>query len=499
MAENSNLTSVVRAAAALTIAMLSSHSAMAAPNPPYLDYVGGIGAYETAGNWAQASPGSSHVPGSGTLDQAAINSGQVTLSSDVSANLSFGTIALMINYRENNGTTAPVPGTAFTIASGGKLNLNGIQAFVGLGSTFNIIGNGTADSAQASIGRLEIGRLKNGSHTFGDATLNVNNGGRLNANDIFVGKEGGVGRINLGPGGFISGGNTHKLFLGENGISGSGVIGSKNLIEQTGGTLEIQRVISLGINGASNYNLSAGTLTQREDGQDFIVSSSGASQFNITGGSATIGKLRVGNVASATTDGLVAVSGALPLLKGRSLRVGNADGLGSGIFRVSGSGTNAITFTEGGAASPLITYSNSTLNFQIDSGGVRKIIANSTANGDQAKNAILLNGVLDMDLLLGFTPAANQIFDLIATNSTFNGIGNQDPATGLNITNGIYNNLTFAAGDSANWKMLKPGDTGYVGGTLAVQYIGPVPEPTMLGLMALPSFALLRRGRRRSA
>ncbi len=277
-------------------------------------------------------------------------------------------------------------------------------------------------------------------------------------------------------------------------------------MNQTGGTFDIGRTVYVGQSSTGIYNMSGGTINSFDSSRHFWIGEDASGTLNVSGGTANLANVEVGsdngNTAN-TPNGLMVVSGGTVNMD--SLAVGNPDNVGTGTLRITGSGGSATTVN-------MTSYANAVLDFQIGSSGVSDIAVNNPNSTTDGRAITNLSGILELDLLSGFTPTHGQSFTLLTTDNT----GTTDPTTHIayagivtaNVTynNGFYNvtntGLSLAPADTADWSWaVDPISSGsnITGYQLVATYIGQtsIPEPATLGLMAMGGLGILLLGRKR--
>lgn len=162
--------------------------------------------------------------------------------------------------------------------------------------------------------------------------------------------------------------------------------------------------------------------------------------FTQTGG---VTKFRELNLGTQTSTAIVVmeISGG-EVVNDHSWRVNNID---QATFHVNGSGATLIDFW-----SDLVTTSNATLKFTIDSGGVTPIELNNGSDDTLA-------GTIDLELS-GATPTNGATFTLFAADSGGN----------------IYGNLALDSGDASDWSLQVNGNN------LEAVYNGAPPPVTTM-------------------
>jgi hypothetical protein len=220
-------------------------------------------------------------------------------------------------------------GVANVTGSGALINVTG-EFWVGQGA--NSVGQMTVSAGRVQADNwIAIGR--NGA----EGTLTVTGTGvveKTGGGEVTVGTGGGgVGVINVGPGGtFIT---NNRLILAENNDTATGTL------NQTGGTVRVGSVLEVQRQGTGTYNLSGGTLVVDGDidgadgtfaftGGRITRSNSGAVVYN--------GNLTVADAAAGFTlnnDKTFDVNGQLTLTSGVTLDV-------TGQSLPAGSGTGSI-------------------------------------------------------------------------------------------------------------------------------------------------------------
>lgn len=167
-----------------------------------------------------------------------------------------------------------------------------------------------------------------------------------------------------------------------------------------------------------------------------------------------------------------------------ALRIGNANGLGSGELVIGSDPTNEIRVGRGWGSmgTHFVLESNGTITWNIDGtsvpavqvDGVQGVYGDGTGS---AQNAIL-HGVIDLNLVNGFTPAIGATYDLVKL-------------TGGTITDST--GLALAAEDVPFWNLSISPDNKTLTATVVA-----VPEPGLLALLAFAAPALLPRRRQKA-
>ena len=438
----------------------------------------------------------------------------VTMTGNYSADASY-----LNGLRLNSGfhySTAPDPNSPVTLNIGPGANLPTGLSMGGdsiYGATVNVQG-GTV------TGGFDVGAgISAGSYGQSTSTLNVSSGsinmpssqwgfsvGNGGSNGVL--NVSGTGQVNVGyPGSIVLGASAPVTTAHQGTLIGSGTL------NQTGGTINVNRGIFVGYDTVGTYNLSAGTATVggievASYGQG-TFSLSGTGVLNTTGGLsiAGLGEQGINAGASGNPTGLAVITGGT--LNAVSLSSGNSVGSGTAELQVVGSAAS-LNFQAGAGSSAMRTFGNSLLDFQIGSSGVSTIVADgggSTSTQNDTRDVVALSGTLELDLLNGFTPAKGAIYTLISTNVV---TGTGAAYMGIVTTNTLltnYNNqgnvqntgLSLASADAADWQLLVNTLGSGLSETtvLQAQYIGPVPEPATLGLMAMGSLGILLLGRKR--
>jgi hypothetical protein len=207
-----------------------------------------------------------------------------------------------------------------------------------------------------------------------------------------------------------------------------------------------------------------------------ISSEPGKAEVVQTGGNLVIKgatNLTIGNSNAAEANYTIS-GGSLDLpdtINSRGIIIGRADPNTWALFHVLGSGATRINSND-----DIYLNASGTLKFTVDTGGVTKI----TVVDD-----IVLYGTIDMDLAAGYTPAHNQVFDLIVNTA---GTGHAvDANAGLG--------YTLAPGDVGVWRIDITQATAGSGGSVQAVYL--TPEPGAMAILAGGAAALLIRRRRR--
>ncbi len=373
--------------------------------------------------------------GSGTLTMTGgtLNSGGLVMAHETNAtlNISGGTFNAdgdMFLGWDYVGT--PSRGSAINV-SGGTLNMKGSTANynIGQGIPFdvNISGSGTVNVERA-VNIYMLSPIKiNGAN----AAMNIKTGGAWNCRGAAVDWRAGLTRVENGGSINQSGGtavfgndDAGTLWLGASGTAGiynlsggtwtqngylrMGVGSSGNgVINQTGGTFELNNSVEVWGSSQSTYTLAGGTfrsgsvaaeaygaVTNGKPGSATVNNYSGGFRFNITGGSgdvtldmrtniAMLGTSLFTNSAATLTKkgpGNISLTGAsaqLQLKLGRFvMEEGTFETQSS--FVVGQGGTNTATLKGGTLRTGYIDASNMVIGFWHTSFGVTKASVNGT-------------------------------------------------------------------------------------------------------------------------
>jgi len=226
---------------------------------------------------------------------------------------------------------------------------------------------------------------------YGDGTLHLD-GGVLGATDDRAGTilgrgQGSVGLLKLTQDGDYGGEMyTNSISCGYSNIDGDpDTYQSRIEISGDDSVLDVAGDLVLGVYG-SNF--------------------AGEGEVLQTGGTVTISNYL--NIGSTTnSQGLYTISGGTLVLTGsaRDIRIGGTNtAAGTGTLHVKGSGVTSITVPD-----RIYLDAGSTLKYTIDAGGVTPI---------NVQNAYgYLNGIIDIDLEAGVTPAVGTEYDLLILGS----------------------------------------------------------------------------------
>jgi autotransporter-associated beta strand protein len=225
--------------------------------------------------------------------------------------------------------------------SGGVFDLVGGAFQIGVESgqgAYNLSGNGVVNMGAG--GTVYLGDSSGGS--LGTGSLNVSDSATFTSGtQMYVGNDGGVGAITqVGPGSqvVLNGGN----YFGTNASGGVAGTGTYNLVN---GNLEIANgatAIFGNLAGGSGFlNQSGGTLSVGTG--VFYIGESGAGQYNLSGGAASLAAgLAIAEFAGST--GVINQSGGVLSLPGGQIHFGAGTGaynLDGGVLQIGG--TNPIT------------------------------------------------------------------------------------------------------------------------------------------------------------
>lgn len=238
-----------------------------------------------SGNWADAANWNPNaVPN--TSDANIFNGGTVTLDSTV-AN---------VNVLQLGGTST------LNVVSGGVITTNN-EFRTGQGAGNSAITNISGTASIVSNGEFQIG---NG---LGTGVVNMT-GGSVTVNSwVAIGRDGGTGTLNLSGGTFTKGGGSGTFDIG---TFGNGATAASGTLTQTGGSV---------VNTGSATNI----------GRD----SSGSGLWTMSGGTATLGQLNIGNGGNGTwnmSNGATATTGLVNVGSG-----------GAGTWTMGGAGTTVTT------------------------------------------------------------------------------------------------------------------------------------------------------------
>lgn len=463
---------LILAAAIASAAVLASPSAGWSATGSFTakDFLAADADWNVAANWTDTYDNGTtnvpYVPGSisAKYNDARISGSRiVTVSDDLT-----GYSSQLRNVIVGNGSN----GTLNITATGYLGAYSSVSAGAGAGEGYiDVAGTIATGSASVFAGWINV---KPGAAVTLSSQYQVNvNGGTLN----------------------FTGGTITDV----SGNSSGGWRVSGGTVNHSAGTSTMSRELEIGMGGASGaYHLSGtGTINTRSVVLGYGNNTNGNGTLTISGGTLNAGGgLSILSYNSdSTSAGLLEVSGGSVTVS-NDTRVGNPNNTGTGTLRVvghqgtltlgnivnSGSGNNGRVESNNNA--PLIVWDNGTLNFVIGADGVSTLDLTSSAPSD-SRSVSYLGGTLDMDLMSGFTPTLNQTFDLVTTNVT----GSYGGATGMDITG-----LTLAAADTANWTFGLISHDGLT--TLQATYIGVVPEPASVSLLALGALTLTGRRRR---
>ncbi len=495
-------------------------------------WTGGDGNWNTPANWSKGYlPGSQSQSGftypAGPWDDVSIiNGSTVTIDSDLnSGGNPLNIRGLLVNDGGNPTHTGYTSGTTLTVATGGYLSLEPSQISTGhsLGvangydATINISGGQLVNLGSITLGNgIGWGGSPAVQNQVGTGTLNVS-AGFLGRNENFTTGATGMsitvgsksnGVINL-SGGTINTGQYGSVTLGASTPATGFETYGTGLIKQTGGTLENGRAMTVGSAAPGRYELSAGTLVTGTNNAGLTVGKNAKGEFIMTGGTLTTSTTTT--IGGGTGDGLLSISDGD--VSGPRFVVGNVGLTGTGELRTIGS-AGSISLSTGAGGSPLRSYDNGTLDFQIGATGVSTIIANNSAPTD-GRTIINLAGTLKLELLDGYTPDSGDQFVLVSTNITAAARETTDSKSAIlgagiftdvgtyyaNNLSGGYTNagLSLDASNVGSWTYsvdptYASNGTTINGYQLVATY---VPEPTSLSLLAVGGLALLRRRRGR--
>jgi hypothetical protein len=428
-------------------------------------YIGGAtGNWGAAANWNQR-----YVPGSNAgssaqddvyLDNDAASGGYVvTVNTNLSSDNNWRSIQI------GDGFYSSQYAVTVDVNSGGVLasqNNSGI----------NVGGNGRTGANGNAILNIDGGRMNtltqsiNVAGVVGGSTATVNvssttpsSAGYLEVDQLSVGSN---GTVNLSD---PYGAGTAIMDIGH-GIALSG----NAQINQSGGTFTTQgggNYIGNGGTGTAVYSISGGlwNAAGANPPRYTNVGMRSAGTLDLTGGTANFNYLSVANVnATVAAVGLFEISGGSTTA--RALVIGNSGGLGTGSVTVVGSGATGITASGGYGSTLLTEYANGTLNFLIDRQGV------TTINTTNSNDAITLAGKLTLGFLPGVNGVDGTVYNLVSSTSS----------SGINITG-------LAGWNTADWSVgLTTSGPDHI---LQATYIGPVPEPGALTLLAIGGGAIL--------
>lgn len=431
------------------------------------------GDYNVAGNWSQA-----RVPGtSGSdADNAVISGSSVSLDDDVSA------VANLNNVTANNGATLHVSAGGFLKITGPTNAWSDGWLKLGVGGTG---GNLVVDGGTVTARMLEFA---------GDSTFTMN-GGTVNstARAVIFGETANKTFTADLKSGTINLNQTYGFHVADNGtatitqdgatVYANGVPGSATAEQVIGqfsgadGTWNLKSgVLYAGMVQLGNYAGASGTINQTGGASHFTSNlfvggnhqdnsaSGGSGAYVISGGT-----FDTPNTSPGTTGGFGYGDGM------RSLEIGNHGG--SGLFKIVGNDATINVNRYAKSTLNLLTLGASgTLEYDIDDSTVSIItVAGAGAAANYKQNATL-GGVIDLNLINGYSPAYGTTYDLLSAGTIFD------------------NGYTLAAGDAGAWSLAITGTAGQ-GQLLQATYL-VVPEPASLGLVMLGGAALLARKRK---
>ncbi len=547
--KNVFLTTLATAAAVAAVGLTTNAGAATSVNTYWIGPSGDSsqgGSWDSAANWvskfsANSTNYTGHwIPGTngtGNYDSSITPSGPSGGYSDsgyimgLAGNSTGYTVTMSGNYQADaaylNGlnvnagfhySTAPNPNSPVILD---------IQAGAYLPTTLAIGGSGSYGATVNVAGTVNAGSLRvgaavgaSGTYSQTTSTLNIESGGYVtvpgNQWGFSVGADGANGVLNIQSGGKITVGYPGSIVLGANApvVSSHGTFTGYGTMNQTGGTTSVNRSILVGYDTNGTFNMSGGTDTIG----GLEVASYGQGTFNLSGGVVTsqgaviiagLGEQGINAGASGSPTGLITITGGT--LAGSNLSSGNSSGSGTAELQIVGTG-GTLNFAAGAGASGMQTFANSTLDFQIGSGGVSTITADgggSTSTQNDTRDVVALSGTLELDLLGGFTPVTGQVYTLIttnvvtATNAAYMGIVTTNTLLNNYSNNGNYQNtgLSLAAMDNGLWSFNVVVNAAGTATELQATYIGQptIPEPATLGLMAVAGAGLLLIGRRKRA
>ncbi len=401
------------------------------------------GDFNVASNWSQG-----RVPGTDAVDvdHIAIGGGSVvTLAADLSANA-----AHVDRVAVNDGATL-------------QLNVGGYLK---------------TDQAAWDHGRLHLGTSGSGHVVVNGGTLYVKNIFLANSSTITVnsgllfGYDSRSMEIGTTNGATATVSVTGGDFLTNNGLK-LGMGGGTGVIEQSGGRLAVNNTTVIGdTNSKAIVNLSGGETWFAIP--TFAGAAGSTAEVNITGGTLYLGReVTIGDAGNASiivSGGTLTGSTESPL-EGRfgygrgidSLSIGT--GTGTGLLKIVGNKGTVYIYKNSTTANVTVG-TNGTLAFDIDDATVSALMVQG--------GTTTLGGIIDLDLINGYTPAPGAVYDLITGPNTI-----------------VDNGFSLAPGDEAFWSLSIIGTAGS-GQTLQATY---VPEPAGLALLAAAAPIFVRRRR----
>jgi fibronectin-binding autotransporter adhesin len=429
-----------------------------------------MGTMELAGGTlsANASPSfasSGQISGFGSISLTATtfsNSGQIDVAG--------GNLTLASNSSFSNSGTISVPSrrqlvwnSAATFGNSGLIQLSG-GSLTGTGSITNsgageIRGGGSVQAALANSGGLV--------HASGAAPLTIVNfaGGNTNGGEVRVddGATMNISNTFSSSGSIVLGGVNASLNVnavtntgtlrGHGRMSGAAL--NSGVIRAEGGTLTLA---GIGNTNAAGGRLEAGTGTQLVYAQGLATN---AGLIAITGGAFDNNNLAINNsgriegygtvrTGGLTNSGAISVAGALDVL-GAVTNNGSVNTTTGATVRFFGPVNGPGNYTGTGTVVFLNSFSPGASPAAVSFGGDVDLTGTSTlfielagmSSGSQfdtlaANGAATLGGVLDVELLGGFTPAPGSVFQIV---SAAGGVG------------GLFSDATLPSLVGANWQL----------------------------------------------